>query len=98
MLDLPRGARRAAAEAILTAQNGSEGAVERREAGLLADAALAAALPIIERAVRRQMARHLLFLAIPLDFSGSYYAWRSALRKASRGESLPEIPLGDDDA
>lgn len=50
------------AEAILTAQNASDDYPEQREARLLAEAALAAALPVIRKAVLREAAARILLL------------------------------------
>lgn len=62
MTSLPRGAVKAAAEAILAAQNANDGAAERFEAKALATAALTAALEVIQRDAVRQAARRIVLL------------------------------------
>jgi hypothetical protein len=75
--DLPRGSLKAGAEAI-------DG--DRKTA----EAVLRAAMPHIERDVRRQMARQMKNGAIGLDLYGTYYAWQRSLSHAARSGLLPE--------
>ena len=76
MTDLPRGSVKAGADAI---------GGDRKTA----EAVLAAALPLIERDVRRQMARVLKNAMLSGDLYDTYYAWRRALNHASRTGLLP---------
>jgi hypothetical protein len=92
--DLPRGAARAGAEALRA--YGDRGGTEEKAARLVLDAAL----PLIERDVRRKMARHILALD-QLDRQqvertsnkGPFYDMRTSLRRVARGE-----PLADEQA
>lgn len=87
---LPRGSKRAAATA-LKAKTGERLA----ETMWMAEITLTAAQPLIERDARRKMARHLLALTDGDDLYECFYVWRAALRKATRGEALPELPAED---
>lgn len=91
---LPRGSLSAATQAVTVAAAdfGHDGLIAG-DAGTLARAALEAALPLIERDVRRQMARHVLALAsLNREKTRNKPPWidmMTSLRKLSRGEELP---------
>ena len=74
---LPRGAVKAGADCL---------GADRRTAEVV----LRAALPLIERDVRRQMARRMVNATMDSDLHGTYYSWRRALNHASRTGLLPE--------
>lgn len=76
MTDLPRGSLKAGAEAI----GGDRKAAE---------AVLRAAMPHIERDVRRQMARLMKNDAPESDLYGTYYFWQRSLNHAARTGLLP---------
>jgi hypothetical protein len=83
--DLPRGSLKAGAEAI---------GGDRKTA----EAVLRAAMPHIERDVRRQMARQIKNAAVlaGLDLYGTYYAWQRSLNHAARTGLLPEPADAED--
>jgi hypothetical protein len=54
-----------------------------------AEAVLRAAMPLIERDVRRQMARTLLIETAERDLYDTFYLWRRFLKQASRTGLLP---------
>ena len=82
---LPRGALRLAAEAL-------EETDPLADDWARAQVALTAALEVIQRDARRQMARHLLamFKPGPYALHDCYYAWKRAINAAARTGRLPE--------
>ena len=95
---LPRGAVRLAAEAL------REAGVHPGDDGEIARMALMAALPLIERHVRRETAREVLALEAEdrkrwAYAKGPYGDMRTSLRRLERGEPLPrpeELRGGND--
>lgn len=96
--NLPRGALNAAKVGLTSVASdfGHDGLIAGY-AHTLARAALTAALPLIERDVRRQMARQVLALndldsqqAAATNNRGPFYDMRTSLRKLARGEELAD--------
>lgn len=90
---LPRGVVNLAAAAVMTAANMNDDEPERFEARTLAGAALEAAWPLIERHIRRQMAREILHLhAVDRSCTRNVGPWGDmgiSLKRIERGEPLP---------
>ena len=96
---LPRGSLSAATQAVTqaAADYGHDGLIAG-DAETLARAAIEAALPLIERDVRRKTARHVLALD---DYArrqdaytrnkGPFIDMRTSLRKLARGEELADV-------
>ena len=87
---LPRGAVKLAAEAL------RQVGIHPGDDGEIARMALMAALPLIERHVRREMAREVLALEAEdrkrwAFAKGPYGDMRTSLRRLERGEPLPRL-------
>jgi hypothetical protein len=105
---LPRGALKDATAAVIAVADylGTTCQItEPTQAQPIARAALEAALPVIERAVQRETARHILALdAADLAKQRNVGPWndtRTTLRRLARGEPLPDLPTmekGENDA
>jgi len=92
---LSRKIRDAAEAAIIgTAVDFGQDRVVAGDSGALAEAAVAAAYPLIEREVCRRMAREILHLHhVNRQCSGNAGPWGSmdiSLRRIERGEALPD--------
>lgn len=89
---------RAATAAVIGAATdfGHDGLIAG-DAETLARAALTAALPVIERAVRREFAREVQERVAAGDLYAAYYEMRRCLRLAARGEPLPDLPAKESD-
>jgi hypothetical protein len=95
---LPRGSVKLATAAVVgAASDFGHGGLIAGDAETLARAALTAALPVVEKAARREFARAVLDRLHERDLYSAYYEMRRCLRLTLRGEQLPEPPSKEGD-
>jgi hypothetical protein len=95
---LPRGSVKLATAAVIgAASDFGHGGLIAGDAETLARAALTAALPVVEKAARREFARAVLDRLHGRDLYASYYEMKRCLGAALRSGKLPDLPAKEGD-